>query len=218
MKRFITISAAVVLGTLAFNVTLARASNGNKDNKNKHESESKHSKHDDCFKDFWKNLCYDFTHGCGHDHCGSGTTEHMGGSNYGPPGTPENPTPVSGTTIPPKGVIHGPIYPVAGGPLNGLHNPLRPSPTKTSYPFKVIPVQMLKKQVGNQPIPNIGTGFKGFAGGAGQIVGGAVTSGLNAVGSVVGGVAKGVESIGGGVASAVGDIGSGIAGAIGDIF
>ena len=216
MKRFITISAAVVLGTLAFNVTLAHASNGNKDNKNKHDSDSKHMKHDDCFKDFWKDLCYDFSHDGCHDHHGSGssTVYHMGGSNYGPPGTPENPTPVSGTTNPPKFPIRQPFYPIAGGPLSGLHNPLKPSPTKTTLPYKLASTQLLKKLGKNQQIPTLNGGFGSFSGAVGQ----GVTAGLNAAGSVVGGVAKGVESVGVGVASAVGDVASGIGGAISDIF
>lgn len=209
MKRFITISAAVVLGTLAFNVTLAHASNGNKDNKNKHDSDSKHMKHDDCFKDFWKDLCYDFSHDGCHDHHGSGssTVYHMGGSNYGPPGTPENPTPVKPSPVPLK--YRG---------LQDTHLLGTLTPAKTFHPLPktgaLTLVQRGRPVAGNQQIPTLNGGFGSFSGAVGQ----GVTAGLNAAGSVVGGVAKGVESVGVGVASAVGDVASGIGGAISDIF
>jgi hypothetical protein len=58
----------------------------------------------------------------------------------------------------------------------------------------------------NGQIPNIGTGFAGFSGAAGQEIGGAVTSVLNAGGALVGGVANGVGSVLGGLGSAIGDI------------
>ncbi len=70
----------------------------------------------------------------------------------------------------------------------------------------------------NGQIPNLGTGFAGFSGAVGKDVGGAVTSVLNAGGSVVGGVAKGVGSVLGGVANGVGDALSGIGSAIGDLL
>jgi hypothetical protein len=205
MKRIATISAAVVLGTLLFNVALVQAGDkGHKGSSNSSNSSSKqHSGSDHC-QDFWKDLCYDFQHDfCHHgsDHCNSGSTEYMGGSKNAPPGTP------GGGPLPTRK-----FYPLHNTQLLGQLNAGKQiSPVLAKYGqgnFR----QLLPTS--NQSIPNIGTGLGGFTG--------AVGSGLNAVGNAAGSVLSGVGNAAGsvvnGVAGAVGDIGSGVAGAIGDLL
>jgi hypothetical protein len=204
MKRIVTISAAVVLGTLMFNVTLVQAGDkGHKDNGN---SSSKHSSSDK-YKDFWKDLVCDFDHDfCHHgsNDWHSGPTENMGGTKNHPPGTPGGPplpTPVSGGFHIISGTtIYGPV--VLSNPKPVIHR------------FPISNVNLTQQLQKGKQIPNIGTGLKGFTG----AVGSAVDSGMDAFGSVGLGVAKGVGSVVGGVEGAVSDVANGVEGAISDIF
>jgi hypothetical protein len=199
MKRIVTISAVVVLGTLMFNVALVQAGDkGHKDNGN---SSSKHSSSDK-YKDFWKDLVSDFDHDfCHHgSSCNSGPTEYTGGSKNPPPGTP------GGAPLPTRK-----FYPVNTRLLGQLNTTKKISPVLAKYGqgnFR----QLLPTS--NKQIPNIGTGLGGFTG----AVGGAVNSGMDAFGSLGLGVAKGVGSVVGGVEGAVSDVANGVEGALSDIF
>jgi hypothetical protein len=118
MKRIVTISAALVLGTLMFNA----AANAGEKEMSKHDWKS--YKHDEHRKDFWKDFCYDFDcygydycdyywfcyDSCNYDHCGYDYCNHDGCSHdtcsnglprigNNPPGVPPHEGPSSPTPI-----------------------------------------------------------------------------------------------------------------------
>jgi hypothetical protein len=177
---------------------------GDKHHDDKHHGDKDCKNHDGCDKD----RC-DGKDNCGKDNCKDGSCHHgtkppkenMGGSTNHPPGTPggpplpKKPWPIK---LPPGATKFYGSQTLAGNPMKGLHDPLRPSPN------------------GGRPapsqgqIPTLGTGFNGFAGAIGKDVGSAVGFGVTAGLKGVGAVANAVGDVAGGVANAVGDVAGGI--------
>lgn len=213
MNKVLTIAFLSAFGFVAMGAATAQA--GSKDNKDSHHSNNhyndrhndhKDCRHDDCKKD--KDCDHDKY--CDHDRdCGHG--------------------PIIIDPLPPK---HGPIW--GGNPPRKpepVVNPVWGNRPVTQYPFPKAPVKLANPILagklsnaqlvakgrpvhnapkGNGQIPNIGTGWNGFAGAVGGEVGSIVTGTLKGVGDVAGGVAKGVGDVLGGVADGVGDVLGGI--------
>jgi hypothetical protein len=104
MKRIVTLSVVVVLGTFAASSAWAKSGSSHSSHSGSNHSSSMHtsSQHCDtnhCEKDRCKDHCdKDY---CDKDHCGKDYCKdkgnpcgNMGGSTTGPVGTPENPNPV----------------------------------------------------------------------------------------------------------------------------
>ncbi len=223
MTRVSMITTALVIGLLAGSAASAQAKgkdkkdnkdkghkivglspvdfphHGNEHHGDKHHGDKDCKNHDGCDKD----RCNDKDH-CGDDSCHHGTKppkENMGGSSYHPPGTPggpplpKKPWPFK---LPPGATKFYGSQTLAGNPMKGLHDPLKPSPK----PGRPAPSQ--------GQIPTLGTGFNGLASAVGKDVGSAVGFGVTEGLKGVGAVATAVGDVAGGVANAVGDVASGV--------
>jgi len=225
MTRVSMITTALVIGLLAGSAASARANGKDKkDNKDKghkfiglspvdfpHHGDKHHGDkdckdNDRCGKDDCDK------HHCGDDSCHHGSKppkENMGGSTNHPPGTPggpplpKKPWPIK---LPPGATKFYGSQTLAGNPMKGLHDPLRPSPGRPGVP----PVQ--------GQIPTLGTGVNGFASAVGKDIGSAVGMGVTEAIKGVGAVTNAVGDVVVGVGNAVSDVASGIGNALESIF
>ncbi len=195
MNKVLTIAILSAFGFVFLGSATAQAANkGN----NRYDND-RHSEHKDRHHDNKKDKDYGHDRDRDHDKdCDDGYVSPPKNTIHPIPSPPTYPRPILTGGIPvPKFPIKNTIHPIVAG-----------KPVTTVHPVHGRPGQ----------IPNIGTGWDGFAGAVGGEVGSIVTGTLKGVGAVAGGAAKGVGDVLGGVAQGVGDVASGVASGIGDVL